>query len=121
VNRDRYLNSDEFKTTRENLEKHWSISNLQRISFKDQKNPALPEVVTNKLECRFSKLSKLSACLRNGVLLDSTGYKHIVSFGLLKLLNLCIKCGQKYCSEKTCREVGCIKCWDEHPSGYKCD
>lgn len=108
------LKSQELVNTIKNVEKYWSVSNLERIQYKDQKNPKLPEIIKNKLTCKFAKLSLLAKALKNGILLDATGTTHDVSFGALQLVKVCNKCGLQECNEKNCRETSCFKCGGEH-------
>jgi len=120
VDRNKSLKSTEGIAAVKNLEKYYSIENVNRIQYKDPKNTKLPDVITNKLNCNFSKLSLLSKGLKNGIQFDLTNSTHQISFGLLRLLHLCIKCGSKDCNEKICKELSCFKCLEDGHTVLQC-
>jgi len=120
VDRNANLKSTEANQALLNLEKYWSIENVKRIQFKNLKNPKLPEVISNKLSCNFVKLSLLSKALKSGIQFDLTNCTHFVTFGNIKLLPICIRCGEKSCNERTCKEVSCYKCLDDNHIATAC-
>jgi hypothetical protein len=99
--------SEKATSTLINAEKYWSITNISRSQYVDTKT--LIEVILNKLNCRFTKLSLLSKAMKKKIQLDLTSTSHCVTLGPLKLINLCSKCGLGH-SEKSCKEANCFRC-----------
>jgi len=120
VDRNANLKSTEAKQAIINLEKYWSIENIKRVQFKNFKNPKLPEVILSKLSCQFVKLSLLSKALKTGIQFDLTNSTHFVTFGNIKLLTVCIRCGEKSCNERTCKEISCYKCLEDNHIATSC-
>ncbi len=91
-----------------NAEKYWSITNISRSQYYDNKTKV--EVVLNKLFCRFTKLNLLSKAMKKKIQLDLTSTSHCVSLGPLKLSSCCSKCGVSGHGEKSCKETNCYRC-----------
>lgn len=101
-----------------NVEKYWSITNMTRAQYIDQKTNT--EVIQNKCYCKFTRLSLLSKAIRKRIHLDITSTSHPVSLTPLKLINLCIKDGRAH-SEKNCKETSCYRCQGTDHLAIKCE
>jgi hypothetical protein len=101
-----------------NAEKYWSITNISRSQYYDNKTKI--DVVLNKLFCRFTKLSLLSKAIKKKIQLDLTSTSHCVSLGPLKLSSCCSKCGSGGHSEKTCKETNCYRCQGNDHQSVTC-
>jgi hypothetical protein len=118
VDRKHDIKSEKATNTIISAEKYWSITNLSRAQYMDSKT--LTEVILNKLNCRFTKLSLLSKAMKKRLQLDLTNTTHCVSLGPLKLLSLCSKCGQSH-SEKNCKELNCYRCQCTDHTALNCN
>lgn len=111
------IKSEKATSTIINAEKYWSITNITRAQYFDQKTNV--EVIQNKCYCKFTKMHLLSKAIKKRIQLDITSMSHSISLTPLKLINVCIKDGRSH-SEKSCKESNCYRCQSNDHVALNC-